>query len=52
MLSEVVGRDPSMDLALLKIEAKRNLPFAALGNSDDLKVGEWVVAIGFRQTML
>jgi len=44
--ADIVGRDPSTDLALLKIEAKRNLPFAALGNSDDLKVGEWVVAIG------
>ncbi|MFC1811833.1 DegQ family serine endoprotease [Thermodesulfobacteriota bacterium] len=44
--ADIVGRDPSTDIALLKIEAKRNLPFAKLGNSDDLKVGEWVVAIG------
>ena len=44
--ADIVGRDPSTDLALLKIEAKHQLPVAALGNSDDLKVGEWVVAIG------
>ncbi|MFC1488616.1 DegQ family serine endoprotease [Thermodesulfobacteriota bacterium] len=44
--ADIVGRDPSTDLALLKIEAKHNFPFVALGNSDDLNVGEWVVAIG------
>ncbi|MBN2894171.1 MAG: trypsin-like peptidase domain-containing protein [Bacteroidales bacterium] len=41
----VIGRDPATDLALLKIEADslQTLPF---GNSDDLQVGEWVLAIG------
>ena len=43
---EVVGTDPAIDIALLKIEGARNLPEAPLGNSDDLRVGEWVCAIG------
>lgn len=43
--AELVGSDPSTDLALLKIDAK-NLPTVRLGNSDQLKVGEWVLAIG------
>lgn len=42
---EVVGTDPSIDLALLKIEAK-GLPILPLGNSGDVRVGEWVIAIG------
>jgi serine protease Do len=41
----VVGRDPSTDLALLKVEAK-NLPFVYYGNSDEVKVGEWALAVG------
>ncbi len=43
--AEVVGTDPTTDLALLKIKAK-NLPFVAFGNSDAIHVGEWVLAIG------
>ncbi len=43
--AKVVGRDPSTDLALLKIKAK-NLPFIGYGNSDDIAPGEWVLAIG------
>ena len=43
---EVVGTDPAIDIALLKIEGGRSLPEAPLGNSDDLRVGEWVCAIG------
>lgn len=43
--AKVVGRDPLTDLAVIKIDAK-NLPVAFLGNSDDLKVGQWVMAIG------
>ncbi len=43
--AKVVGIDPSTDIALLKINAK-NLPFLKLGNSDDLQVGQQVVAIG------
>jgi serine protease Do len=41
----VVGTDPLTDLAVVKIDAK-NLPVAFLGNSDNLKVGQWVMAIG------
>ena len=41
----VVGTDPSTDLAVLKIEAKELQPIA-LGNSDQLKIGEWVLAVG------
>lgn len=43
--AKIVGTDPSTDLAVLKIEAK-NLPAIPLGNSDDLRVGEWVLAVG------
>ncbi|MBN1143393.1 MAG: Do family serine endopeptidase [Bacteroidales bacterium] len=43
--AKVVGTDRSTDLALLKIVAE-NLPFMAFGNSDELKVGEWVLAVG------
>ena len=42
----VVGTDPDTDLALIKIEAAKAFPAAALGNSDSLRVGEWVCAIG------
>jgi serine protease Do len=41
----VVGTDPLTDLAIIKIEAS-NLPEAYLGNSDNIKVGQWVMAIG------
>jgi serine protease Do len=41
-----VGSDPDTDIALIKVESTRPLPYAALGDSDSLRVGEWVVAIG------
>ena len=44
--ARVVGRDDKTDLAVLKIAATGALPVAPLGSSTDLKVGEWVVAIG------
>ncbi len=44
-VAEVLGTDPETDLALLKIE-DNNLPFLNLGNSDELRIGEWVVAVG------
>lgn len=44
-LAEVIGTDPSSDLALLKVAAK-NLPAVKIGDSDKLQVGEWVLAIG------
>src|SRR5512145_3015498 len=43
--ARVVGYDHSTDLALLKIDTE-GLPFMTFGNSDDLKVGEWVLAVG------
>ncbi len=43
--AKMIGSDPSTDLALLKIDAK-DLPKIILGNSDQLKVGEWVLAVG------
>ena len=43
--STVIGADDIYDIALLKIEAK-NLPYAPLGDSDRLSIGEWVIAIG------
>lgn len=42
---KVLGSDPLTDLAVIKIEAQ-NLPVAMLGNSDDLVIGEWAIAIG------
>lgn len=41
----LIGTDPSTDIALIKIDAK-NLPTVSFGQSDDLKVGEWVLAVG------
>jgi serine protease Do len=43
---KVIGRDPKTDLALLKIEGGSDLHPLKLGNSEDLKVGSWVVAVG------
>ena len=42
---KVLGSDAKTDIAVVKIEAK-NLPYLTMGNSDELKVGEWVAAIG------
>src|SRR5262245_5200442 len=44
--AEVVGADAAIDIALLRIPASPDLPEAPLGNSDELRVGEWVCAIG------
>jgi serine protease Do len=44
--AKVIGRDAKTDLAVIKINAKDNLPVATLGDSDRLEVGEWVMAIG------
>ncbi len=44
--AETIGSDPDTDIALIKVEADAPLAFAALGDSDTLRVGEWVVAIG------
>lgn len=44
--AEIIGLDPRMDLALLKIDSDKDLPFISFGKSENSKVGEWVVAIG------
>jgi serine protease Do len=43
--AKVIGTDPQTDVALIKVDAN-NLPIAELGDSDKLKVGQWVIAIG------
>src|SRR4030066_372581 len=44
--AEIIGVDKQTDLALLKIEAPGKLTVAKLGNSDEVQVGEWVIAVG------
>ncbi len=44
--AKLVGADPSSDLAVIKIDAK-NLPFLLYGNSDNVQIGQWVLAIGY-----
>lgn len=44
--AQVVGRDPKTDLAVLKIASEGSFPAVTMGDSDQLKVGDWVVAIG------
>lgn len=46
----LVGTDPSSDLAVIKIEGK-GLPYLVYGNSDDTKLGQWVLAIGYPLTL-
>ena len=44
--AEVVGTDPNTDLALLKVESDEPLPFVPWGESDQMRVGDWVMAVG------
>lgn len=44
--AKIVGRDPDTDLALLKVDVKEDLPTLSFADSDQTKVGEWVLAIG------
>lgn len=44
--ASVVGTDPNTDIALIKIEAERPLPYLAFGDSDNVRLGEWVLAVG------
>lgn len=44
--AKLIGRDSKTDLALLKIEAKKKLPYVTFGDSDKARVGDWIVAIG------
>jgi serine protease Do len=42
----VLGRDPATDVAVIKVDAKHKLPALALGDSDKIRVGDWVMAVG------
>ncbi len=44
--AELIGTDEKTDIALLKIDSDQELPFATFGDSDQAKVGEWVLAVG------
>jgi len=44
--AKLIGTDSKMDIALLKINADEKLPYTSFANSDDVKVGEWVLAVG------
>ncbi len=44
--AKVIGTDPATDLAVLKFEPKGDVPIISFGHSDELQIGEWVVAIG------
>ncbi|MEZ4603781.1 MAG: trypsin-like peptidase domain-containing protein [Desulfobacterales bacterium] len=44
--AEIIGKDPSTDLALIKIAAESDLPVLPMGDSDKLEIGQWVLAIG------
>ncbi len=44
-IATIIGTDPATDLALLKID-EQGLPFVAYGNSDQVRIGEWVLAVG------
>ncbi|RZK51672.1 MAG: serine protease, partial [Pedobacter sp.] len=44
--AKVIGKDPNTDLALIKVDVT-GLPFVKMGNSDNVQVGEWVLAVGF-----
>jgi len=44
--AKVIGKDPKTDLAVIKVPAKNQLPFLKFGNSDNVVVGQWVIAIG------
>jgi serine protease Do len=48
--ARVIGRDPSSDLAVLKIDGTK-LPYLVYGNSDGIKLGQWVLAIGYPLTL-
>jgi len=44
--AEVIGSDSGTDIALIKIEPEENLPYLAFGDSDNTRIGEWVLAVG------
>jgi serine protease Do len=44
--AELIGRDPKTDLAVLRVKPKDDLPYVKFGDSDELRIGDWVLAIG------
>ncbi len=48
--ARVIGRDPSSDIAVLKIDGEK-LPFMVYGNSDNIQLGQWVLAVGYPLTL-
>lgn len=44
--AELIGTDPTTDIALIKVDANEELPFVPFGDSDTVKIGEWVLAVG------
>ncbi len=44
--AELIGTDPKTDIALIKIKTKKNLPYVPFGDSNQVKIGEWVLAVG------
>ncbi|MEI9808148.1 MAG: trypsin-like peptidase domain-containing protein [Bacteroidota bacterium] len=48
--AKVIGRDPSSDIAVLKIDGT-SLPYLLYGNSDNVKLGQWVLAVGYPLTL-
>ena len=48
--ARIIGRDPSSDLAVLKIDGT-SLPYMIYGNSDNVKLGQWVLAVGYPLTL-
>ncbi|MDP5044708.1 MAG: S1C family serine protease, partial [Leeuwenhoekiella sp.] len=44
--AEVIGADPKADIALIKIDADGELPYLPFGNSDNVRIGEWALAVG------
>ena len=44
--AELIGTDPNTDIALIKIDSDKDLPFIPFGDSNEIKIGEWVLAVG------
>lgn len=44
--AKIIGRDPATDIALVKIDVGKNLPYVSLGDSDRIRKGDWAIAIG------
>ena len=49
--AKVVGTDPGTDIAVLKVEGNNDLPYMQFGNSDDARLGQWVLAVGYPLTL-